>query len=179
MPVICETERLNLRTWERGDGTRFKQLCNTPDVMKWLGGLQSERKLREDVAWFRECFEQFGFTLWVIERKADGEFLGFCGLDKLLYETPDHLLGEVEIGWRLREDAWGQGYATEGARVSLEFAFRVRNMERVISRAASGNEGSLRIMQKLGMWRAEDLERSPDEFVHIVTKERWLGLGGA
>jgi RimJ/RimL family protein N-acetyltransferase len=142
--------------------------------MRYLGGVQGEKKLRGDVAWFRECFEKYGFTLWVVERKSDGAFLGFCGLDRLEYDVPDYLLGRVEIGWRLREDAWGEGYATESARVSLDIAFRIRNMDDVISRADEGNEGSLRIMRKLGMRRAEELERGEGQLVHIIKRASWL-----
>jgi RimJ/RimL family protein N-acetyltransferase len=77
--------------------------------MRYLGGIQGEKNLRGDVAWFGECFDTYGFTLWVMERKRDGAFLGFCGLDRLEHDVPDHLLGRIEVGWRLREDTWGEG----------------------------------------------------------------------
>src|SRR4051794_25752875 len=84
MPIVARTERLALRTWKRGDGKRYNELCNTPEVMRYLGGVQSVQALREDVAWFQDCFETYGHTLWAVERLTDGEFLGFAGLDKLL-----------------------------------------------------------------------------------------------
>jgi RimJ/RimL family protein N-acetyltransferase len=173
MPIIARTKRLCLRTWKRGDGKRFAELCNTPVVMKYLGGVQSQRSLREDVAWFGECFDSYGHTLWVVERLEDGAFLGFAGLDKLLSSSgmvPDHLDGQVEIGWRLREDAWGQGYATEAAAVSLDIAFRILRITHVISRAAAGNLGSIRIMEKLGMFPSRQLEVSADEVLYEIDR---------
>ena len=65
--------------------------------------------------------EERGFTFWAVERKADGELLGFCGLK--IADTPGSPIeGMHEVGWRLREDAWGQGYAKEAAIASLDFA---------------------------------------------------------
>lgn len=180
MPIIARTKRLALRTWKRGDGKRFQERCNTPAVMKFLGGVQSMHGLREDVAWFSDCLKTYGHTLWVVERLEDQEFLGFAGLDKLRSSSgmvPKHLDGEVEIGWRLRENAWGQGYATEAAAVSLDIAFRILRIEQVISRAAAANAGSIRIMEKLGMSPSSRLKPSPNEVLYDIDRRSWYALG--
>lgn len=176
MPTIARTKRLVLRTWKRGDGKRFDEFCNTRVVMEHLGGVQSKQQLREDVAWFSDCFEAYGHTLWVVERLEDQAFLGFAGLDKLLSSSgmvPRHFDGEVEIGWRLRESAWGQGYATEAAAVSLDIAFRILQTEQVISRAATANAGSIRIMEKLGMCPSVRLKPSVDEVLFEIDRKSW------
>lgn len=176
MPTIARTKRLTLRTWKEGDEAAFRKHCNTKAVMRHLGGVQSTARLHEDVLWFGRCFNRYGHTLWVVERSDDGEFLGFAGLDMLLAssgEVPENLDGQVEVGWRLRQDAWGQGYATEAAAVSLEFGFRIRRIAHVISRAAADNAASIRIMEKLGMKPSSEFEPSEGEVLYEINRKTW------
>lgn len=131
---------------------------NTPAVMRWLGGLQTADE------WSAACkrlwaYERdFGFTFWLIERQSDGEILGFCGLKRANAPGADAIAGEVEIGWRLREDAWGQGYAKEGAIASLDLAFNRFAADRVVAVTAAGNSPSQGLMKRLGMSRREELD---------------------
>ncbi len=60
-----------------------------------------------------------GYCFWIVERREDGAMLGFCGLKPGPADTP--IEGRVEIGWRLRADAWGKGYAREAAQASLDW----------------------------------------------------------
>src|SRR5207253_2225049 len=71
--------------------------------------------------------------------------------------------GEVEIGWRLRADAWGCGYATEAAAACLEWAVVNPVVNRVVSRTAAGNEPSRRLMKRLGMRRQPQRDYVPDD----------------
>ena len=91
-----------------------------------------------------------------------------------MHDVPRNLLGEVEIGWRLREDAWGHGYATEAATVVLDLAFRVHRMDRVVSRTDVANEASIRVMRKLGMRRWPEREQEPNEVVYRIRRDDWL-----
>ena len=119
---MIETDRLILRPWREGDGETFGRHTNTPAVMRWLGPLMSAEQL---AAMEQRCMAlqaDRGHCFWIVERKADGEMLGFCGLK--IADAPDcPVAGDIEIGWRLREDAWGHGYAKEAATASLDFAF--------------------------------------------------------
>src|SRR5690242_2159717 len=101
--VIAETERLIVRTWTSADRIEYARHLNTPAVTRFVGGPQSE----DDMAAAFERIEGYqrdsGHTFWAVERKADGAFLGFCGLKVTnLPGTP--VEKDVEIGWRLRED---------------------------------------------------------------------------
>ena len=90
--------------------------------MRWLGGVldtDGEAATRTRV---EGCAARNGFCFWPVERKIDGEILGFCGL-KLADAPGSSVTGEMEVGWRLREDAWGQGYAKEAATAALDVAF--------------------------------------------------------
>ena len=143
------TRRLRLRNWGPGDHVAYAQHCNTPAVMKWLGGVQTRRQLREDVEYFAGTGLE-GPTYWVVERQHDGELLGFCGA--LVVEEPDSPVnGEWEIGWRIREDAWGQGYALEAAQEALRFLFEDHKVEKVVARVAAGNHASRRLAEQLAM----------------------------
>ena len=98
-----------------------------------------------------------GFTFWAVERKADKALLGFCGL-KIADDAGSPVEGLYEIGWRLREDAWGQGYAKEAAIASLDFAFDRLGAPRVIALTVTGNRASWGLMERLGMTRRADLD---------------------
>ena len=177
MPIVAKTSRLTLRSWQHGDRVLFKRHCNTHAVMKYLGKVQSDHGLNEDVAWFKYCWSEFGHTLWVVERTEDSEFLGFAGLDLLDREctgVPENLHGGIEIGWRLREDAWGKGYATEAAIVCLDIAFRIRRFARVVSRAAAGNGDSIRIMEKLGMSPSIRFKPEKGGVIYEIDRKTWF-----
>ena len=106
--MAIETARLILRDWREADIAPFIRHTNTPAVMRWLGGVQTEAMLAEIIRgrmmrWQRER----GFTFWIVGRKADGALLGFCGI-KIADTAGSPIEGLHEVGWRLREDAWGR-----------------------------------------------------------------------
>jgi len=156
--VIAETGRLRLRTWNDEDEFRFYDALNTPAVMRWLGGLQEPEEWSAGYHRLRAYQRDFGFTFWIAERKEDGEILGFCGLKRANAPGADAIAGEIEIGWRLREDAWGQGYAKEAAIASLDVAFDRFDAPRVVAVTAVGNGPSQGLMRRLGMIRRADLD---------------------
>ena len=157
---MIETERLILRNWRPEDTEPFHRHLNTEPVMRWLGGVKS-REVYESIVLdrFMGWQEEGGFTFWVVERKADGEFLGFCGL-KIADDEGSPVEGALEIGWRLREDVWGQGYALEAAAVSLDFAFGRLRADRVVALTVQDNSPSWGLMLRLGMTRRPDLDYS-------------------
>ncbi|MGI8930784.1 MAG: GNAT family N-acetyltransferase, partial [Sphingomicrobium sp.] len=120
--IAAETERLRLRTWSEGDGDRFYAAMNTPAVMRWLGGVQDRASWNAALVRLDGYQRDYGHTFWLVERKADRELLGFCGLKRVNADGTD-LKGEFEVGWRLRESAWGQGIAKEAAIAALDLAF--------------------------------------------------------
>jgi RimJ/RimL family protein N-acetyltransferase len=100
----------------------------------------------------KAAFErQRGWGLWALEERVTGRFLGFAGLADVKFAAA--FTPATEIGWRLRRDAWGLGYATEAARAVLGYAFAVDGLglSEVVSFTASGNERSRAVMRRLGM----------------------------
>jgi RimJ/RimL family protein N-acetyltransferase len=179
---MIETERLTLRNWREGDDELLHRHCNTPRVMRWLGGVRSRDWMAEVGRRLTRLQEERGHTFWVLERTEDGAFLGFCGL-KIANGTGSTVTGEIEIAWRLREDAWGQGYAKEAATASLGFAFDRLRAPRVVALTAEGNAESRGLIARLGMVRRTDLDyvdpdwdeaRNP-VIVYELRREDWPG----
>jgi len=156
--VIAETERLRLRTWDDEDEFRFYDAMNTPAVMRLLGGLQTPEEWSAGYQRLRAYQRDFGFTFWIVERKSDGQILGFCGLKRANAPGAEAIAGDVEIGWRLREDAWGQGYAKEAAIASLDLAFDRFGAPHVVAVTAEQNAPSQGLMMRLGMTRRTDMD---------------------
>ncbi|MXO75456.1 GNAT family N-acetyltransferase [Altererythrobacter aerius] len=154
---MIETERLVLRDWRPDDWPRFWAGTNTPAVMRWLGGVLDYDGMAATRGRVEACAAANGFCFWAVERKSDGEILGFCGLKRA--DAPGSTVtGAVEIGWRLREDAWGKGYAREAASAALAAAFDRYGAEEVVALTVEGNTGSWGLMRRLGMRRREDLD---------------------
>lgn len=176
-----ETERLVLRSWQGdADWAAFFRVTNTPAVMQWLGGVLDpggEAKQRDRV---EQCAGRNGFCFWALERNADSAMLGFCGLKRA--DAPGSTVtGMVEIGWRLREDAWGHGYAREAALASLALAFERFGAEEVVALTVEGNSASWGLMKRLGMRRRVDLDYPDhrydppwrDTIVYSIDRPTW------
>lgn len=156
---VAETPRLWLREWEAADAARLDAACNTPAVTRYLGGVQARADIDAAVIRLQASAAQHGFTFWVVELRRDLAFLGFCGLKMVRDDvTPPALRGEVEIGWRLREEAWGQGYAREAAEESLRLGFDAFGLDRIISFTMPANSPSWGLMRRLGMRARPDLD---------------------
>ncbi|RNJ64289.1 MAG: N-acetyltransferase [Porphyrobacter sp. IPPAS B-1204] len=174
-----ETARLVLRDWRKSDWPEFWRLTNTPAVMRWLGGVQDaagRMAAEERVEGYRR---DHGHTFWVLERKDDAALLGFCGLKRS--NQPGGPQDMMEVGWRLREDAWGQGYAKEAATAALDLAFGRFGADEVIALTVQGNTGSWGLMRRLGMERREDLDfdsadfdpENPRIIAYAISREGW------
>lgn len=173
-----QTRRLRLRSWRKADVERFHSGCNTAEVMRWLGGVQKKKQLRQDVAYFDEMEKREGFTFWVVERRRDKAFLGFVGLIRV-EEEDCPFVGAVEIGWRLRRSVWRRGYGFEAASAVLDYAFTELRLSEVVSRTAKENVASIALMRKLGMKRRSAMDYRPAVAnykltVFKISAKQWL-----
>ncbi|WP_010408974.1 GNAT family N-acetyltransferase [Citromicrobium sp. JLT1363] len=174
-----ETERLILRDWREDDWPAFWEGTNTPAVMRWLGGVCDADKRQGAQDRLLSYKHDYGHTFWAVERKGDGAILGFCGLKRC--NQAGGPVGTMEVGWRLREDAWGQGYAREAATASLDIAFEAFDAEEVVALTVARNTASWGLMKRLGMRRREDLDfqnadfdaEDPTIIVYSIDPETW------
>lgn len=180
-----ETERLILRDWRAEDWPEFFRVTNTPAVMQWLGGVLDAAGMAKQRARVEACREAHGFCFWVVERKDDGALLGFCGLKRA--DAPGSTVtGAIEVGWRLREDAWGQGYAKEAAIAALGAAFDRFGAEEVVALTVADNRESWGLMTRLGMRRRAELDYDDMRYdhpwrrsiVYSVDRAAWGAFGG-
>ena len=157
--IVAETDRLRLRDWGEEDEAAFYEIMNTPAVMRHLGGVQSPEDWNAAFQRLQGYSRDLGHTFWIVEDKASGEILGFCGLKRL--NAPGaggDLTGTPEIGWRLRESAWGKGIAKEAAIACLDIAFGRLGYDEVVSMTIPPNRESQGLMLRLGFKRREDLD---------------------
>lgn len=162
--VAAETRRLILRDWEDADEQRFYDIMNTPGVMRHLGGVQSADRWHAAFERIRGFTRDWGHTFWIVETKSGGELLGFCGLKRVNAPGAGNLTGTPEIGWRLRESAWGRGIAKEAAIASLDLGFSRFGYDRIIAMTIPTNDSSQGLMKRLGMKRREDLDFMDERF---------------
>lgn len=155
--MIVGTDRLILREWRDGDREPFLRHCNVPAVMEHLGGVAEEAAIDASIARIRACQAANGHGFWAVERREDGVFLGFCGL-KISTDAGTPITGDVEIGWRLREDAWGRGYAREAAAASLAWGFANLAAPRIVAITLPANTRSWGLMERIGMVRRAELD---------------------
>ena len=162
--IAAETARLRLREWGNGDRDDFYAIMNTPSVMAHLGGVQTPEGWGAAYQRIAGFTRDFGHTFWIVEDQASGEILGFCGLKRVNAPGTHDLTGQMEIGWRLRESAWGKGIAREAAIASLDLAFSRFAAPHVIAITTAGNLASQRLMERLGMARRADLDFTDTRF---------------
>ncbi|HSB01005.1 MAG TPA: GNAT family N-acetyltransferase [Anaerolineales bacterium] len=146
---ILTTDRLLLRHFHILDCEPMLHVFGDAEVMRFGNGVQPKEWVQ---AWLRTCLEHYyrtwGFGPYAVVEQHSREVIGYCGL----FFFPDvNGQPEVEIGYRLRRSAWGQGYATEAARAVRDFAFNTLDIRRLIAMIDPSNLASIRVAEKIGM----------------------------
>jgi RimJ/RimL family protein N-acetyltransferase len=150
-----ETARLRLRTLRRTDLDALAGVLGDPVGMSFYPHPFSRE---ESLAWIERDiarYERLGFGHLGIELLATGELIGDCGPTILDVEG----VAEVELGWHVRRDLWGRGYATEAAIATRDWMFDGRRLERLISLVRPENEASCRVAEKIGMTVEREVDR--------------------
>ncbi|HKG21980.1 MAG TPA: GNAT family N-acetyltransferase [Blastocatellia bacterium] len=143
--VQLETERLILRMWRNEDFETYAEICANPEVMRYLGGKTFTRlEAWRHMAFLVGHWQLMGYGHWAVEEKETGSLIGRIG-----FLNPEGWPG-FEIGWTLGREHWGKGYAIEGARRALEYAFDDLDRDHVISLIHPENRGSITVAERLG-----------------------------
>jgi RimJ/RimL family protein N-acetyltransferase len=141
-----ETDRLKLRMWRESDLDDYAEMSADPAVMKYLtvGKVFTRADAWRSIAFFMGHWEMRGYGHWAVEDKSTGRMIGRIG-----FLNPEGWPG-FEIGWTLARHAWGKGYATEGARRALAYAFTELGQRHVISLIHPDNKPSIAVAERLG-----------------------------
>ncbi len=141
-----ETDRLKLRMWRESDLDDYAEMSADPAVMQYLtlGKLATRADTWRSIAFFMGHWEMRGYGHWAVEEKATGRMIGRIG-----FLNPEGWPG-FEIGWTLARHAWGKGYATEGGKRALAYAFKELDQPHVISLIHPDNKPSMRVAERLG-----------------------------
>ena len=141
------------------------------EVMRFGDGVQTREWVE---AWLRTCLENYqrrGFGPYAVVEQSTGDVIGYCGL---FYFLDIHGQPEIELGYRLRRAAWGQGYATEAARLVRDYAFHTLHIKRLIALIDPDNVPSIRVAEKIGMhYESEVMLEGYDhpDHVYVILSE--------
>lgn len=179
-PVELLTERLRLRPWCDTDRAPFAAMCADEQVMRYFPSTINQEQSDGVVARLQGHFATWGWGFWAAELRATSEFIGFIGL---LVPRPDiPAYPCVEVGWRLAPQFWGKGYATEGARASLDFAFDRLALDSVVAFVVEQNQPSRAVMHRLGMQNQQQNfihpavapdSRYPNHCLYRISRTQW------
>jgi len=161
---MIETPRLILRPWRDTDRAPFAVISQDMRVMTWLVRALDRAESDAWIALMAGHQARLGHCLWAMEHRDDGALIGVCGLKPGADGTP--ISASVEIGWRLRADDWGRGYAREAAQASLSWAWHNLPIDHVHAITAAANIRSRHLMEKLGMERCPNMD-----FDHPIVPE--------
>ena len=169
--IRLETERLVLRMWREDDFETYARICADPDVMRYLtpeGRPLTRAEAWRQLAYIAGHWHLRGYGHWAVEEKESGRLVGRLG-----FLNPEGW-PEFEIGWTLARESWGKGYATEGARRALAYAFEELDREHVISLIRPGNEPSVRVAERIGEKREGTTDvLGMEVMVYGISREEW------
>jgi [ribosomal protein S5]-alanine N-acetyltransferase len=157
--VILETSRLLLREFIPQDADALAAVLGDPVTMQYYPAAFDRRGVEEWIERNRDRYQRDGHGMWAMLLKESSELIGDCGC--ILQELEDR--NEIEVGYHVRRDLWGNGYATEAAQACMQYAFTRLGVGRVISLIRPENVQSIRVAEKNGLtcekiifWRGYD-----------------------
>jgi [ribosomal protein S5]-alanine N-acetyltransferase len=157
--VILTTARLHLREFTPDDADALEKVLGDPVAMQYYPAPFDRQGVETWIARNLERYRHDGHGLWAMLLRDSGELMGDCGCALQEVESKS----ELEIGYHVRRDLWGNGYATEAARACMRYAFTKLGVDRVISLIRPENAPSRRVAEKNGLtcekiifWRGYD-----------------------
>ncbi len=163
------TTRLQLRGVTDADADALYTMHSNPVIMRyWDAPPWSDRRRADEfIAKSREMAATGTGMRLAAERVTDGAFIGWCGLARW---NPDYR--SASLGYCFDDVAWGHGYATEAARVVLQWAFDTLAINRVQAEVDTRNAASARVLEKVGFVREGTLRE--DCVVSGEVSDSWV-----
>lgn len=166
--------RLRLRPFTLEDEGLLRRLHQHPEVAVTLGGIRTDAEVERFAARYVAHWDAHGFGLRVWEDRATGEPVGRGGLHVLMLDGRP----EVEVGWAILRERWGEGLATEGGAAALGEAWGTLGLREVVAITLPDNHTSRRVMAKLGMTlEREVLHAGMAHLLHRLHRPHGIGPG--
>ncbi|GAB1449274.1 GNAT family N-acetyltransferase [Bacteroidota bacterium] len=150
--LYAESNRLIYRPLQEDDLDAMFELDSDPEVHRYLGNkpIVSREEAAQVIRFVQQQYRELGIGRWAIVEKETGEFVGWGGLKKVMesgfVEAP-----YFDLGYRLLRRFWGNGYATENAFASKQYAFNQLKSNQIFACAHQNNLASNSILKKIGM----------------------------
>ena len=166
-----QTERLRMRMFRDSDTDAYAATFADPEVMQFLG---DGEPVSRDQAWRHMAtvighWHLRGYGFWAVEEKATGDVIGRVGC-----WNPEGWPA-MEVGWIIRRESWGKGYATEAGRAAMDWAFhQYEDLESLCSVIYTGNERSIGVAEKLGeSWEYTCDVMDHECQIYSITRQDW------
>ncbi|MTI67649.1 MAG: GNAT family N-acetyltransferase [Firmicutes bacterium] len=147
--IYFESKRLIFRDWKHRDLERFRNMNKDIKVMEYFPSILTKEETDNFLKKIKKEFNELGYGLYAVELKHNKEFIGYIGFHNANFDA--NFTPCIEIGWRLKYEAWGNGYATEGAKACLDYGFNKLKFDKIFSFTAKINIRSESVMKKIGM----------------------------
>jgi len=148
--MIIETPRLRLRPLIDSDMESYLAMWADPEVIRHVSPTPISRAAAEAAAThYTRLLQTKGYGYWTIDVNGGPSFAGIIELVDVNFTAA--FTPAIEVGWLLPREHWGNGYATDGGRAALDYAFTTLELDEVVALTAASNIASQRVMQRLGM----------------------------
>jgi RimJ/RimL family protein N-acetyltransferase len=146
---VFKSERLGFRNWVDSDLPLMIAISGDADVMKNFPATATPQQTKAFIERMQAMFVEKGYCYFAVDCLENNSLIGFIGLCDQDYEV--EFSPCIDIGWRLAKQYWGKGFATEGAKRCLAYAFKELGLENIKSTAPLVNLNSIKVMEKIGM----------------------------
>jgi ribosomal-protein-alanine N-acetyltransferase len=157
MHIVFQSRRLLFREFTTCDASLIYDLNKDDKIRKYVHEAiptleSSEKSLREIIL---PQYKLYKHGRWALHLKSTQEFIGWCGLKHIAEAN------EIDLGYRLMKNFWGNGYASEAAETCIRYGFEQLNIQKIIARAHVDNIASIKVIEKCGM--------------KLLQEETWMG----
>ncbi|MDZ4689570.1 MAG: GNAT family N-acetyltransferase [Planctomycetaceae bacterium] len=176
MHIHLETPRLVIRQFTPDDAPQLWELDNDPAVLEFIGS-----RLGVTVDTYRERIATVyaahyarhrALGVWAVIERDSGNFLGWVclrpAMDYRFARECGFQENEAELGYRLRKEAWGKGYATEASRALIARGWEQESIAAVVAAAHIDNRRSRRVMEKCGLTLVKEFPIPGYEFLEVA-----------
>jgi ribosomal-protein-alanine N-acetyltransferase len=166
---VLQTQRLSLREFDLEDVDALAAILSDPETMRYYPMLFDRAAVVDWILRNRTRYANDGFGLWAMILNTTGDLIGDCGLVRQTVDGSD----EIEIGYHVRRDLWGQGYASEAAQACRDYGFANLKVDRLISLIRPENLQSRRVAEKNGMtiWK-ETTRANLLHYIYAIERDR-------